>query len=190
MSAADHARKRAFTVVFVTTEPGAIRRLRALLKTAKRRDALTCTNTREISPAKFSHSRSAPVVGCEQARREVKTMDMRKYSGSGFLKVPDIAASGPRQVTIVDVSEGKFGKPDVEFGDGSKLGLNATNNRTLVTAYGTDSDDWINKQVELVVGEVEYQGTPKACILIKPISRPIAKKAPAPEPNLDDQIPF
>jgi hypothetical protein len=129
-------------------------------------------------------------VGCKQARREVKTMDMRKYSGSAFLKVADIEASGPRRVTIVDVSEGKFGKPDVEFDDGSKIGLNATNNRTLVTAYGADSEGWIDKKVELVAGEVEYQGSPKACILIKPISRPIAKKAPAPEPGMDDEIPF
>jgi hypothetical protein len=128
-------------------------------------------------------------VGCKQARREDKTMDMRQYSGSGFLKVADIEASGPRRLTIVDVAEGKFGKPDIEFDDGSKVGVNATNNRALIAAYGSNSD-WIGKHVQLVVGEIPYQGTPKACVLIRPVSPPIAKKAPPSEPAMNDEIPF
>src|SRR6516162_8444089 len=136
-----------------------------------------------------SHRRPAPAVGCTQVRREDKTMDMRQYSGSGFLKVADIEASGPRRLTIVDVAEGRFGKPDIEFDDGSKVGVNATNNRVLIAAYGSDSDNWIGKHVQLVVGEVLYQGTPKASVLIRPVSQPIAKKAP-PGPDMDDFIPF
>jgi hypothetical protein len=116
-------------------------------------------------------------------------MDMTQYSGSGFLKVADIEASGPRRLTIVDVAEGRFGKPDIEFDDGSKVGVNATNNRTLIAAYGANSDNWIGKHVQLVVGEVPYQGTPKACILVRPLSKPIEKK-PEPSPDMDDFIPF
>ena len=136
-----------------------------------------------------SHRRPAPAVGCTQVRREDKTMDMRQYSGSGFLKVADIEASGPRRLTIVDVAEGRFGKPDIEFDDGSKVGVNATNNRALIAAYGSDSDNWIGKHVQLVVGEVVYQGDVKACILVRPLSKPIEKK-PAPSPDMDDSIPF
>ena len=72
-------------------------------------------------------------------------MDMRKYSGTVFLKPGDVKA-GPLRVVIVAVTEGKFGRPDLEFSDGTKLSVNATNNRTLVTSYGGESDDWINRR--------------------------------------------
>jgi hypothetical protein len=116
-------------------------------------------------------------------------MDMRRYSGSAFLKVDDIKASGPRRVVIADVKEGKYGRPDIEFDDGSKIGVNATNNRALVNAYGRNSDSWLNKQVELAIGEVKYQAEATAYIMIKPISQPVEKKEPPP-PSIDDEIPF
>src|SRR5262249_57941157 len=89
-------------------------------------------------------------------------MDMSKYVGGLFLKVDDIKASGPIRMRIVDVSEGRFDKPDLTFDDGSKLGCNATNGRVLAKAWGFDSDDWIDKEVELAVGETEYQGRTQA----------------------------
>jgi hypothetical protein len=119
-----------------------------------------------------------------------KNMDMQKYSGSTFLKVDDLRASGPRRVAIADVREGKYGRPDMEFDDGSKIGVNATNAKALVNAYGRNSDSWLNKQVELAIGEVKYQGEPKACIIITPISRPTEKKDPPAPPSMDDEIPF
>jgi hypothetical protein len=70
-------------------------------------------------------------------------MDMSPYSGAAFLKVGDVKVNGPIRVTIVDVQVGKYGKPDLTFDDGSKLSLNATNNRILCHAYGMESDDWI-----------------------------------------------
>jgi hypothetical protein len=116
-------------------------------------------------------------------------MDMFKYVGGRFLKVDDIKANGPVRVKIVDVSEGRYDKPDLTFDDGSKLGCNATNGSALARAYGFDSDDWINKEVELVVGEIPYQGKPQAAILVKPITPPIENKKP-PKPDFDDSIPF
>lgn len=124
-------------------------------------------------------------------------MDMRKFSGSGFLKVADLEANGPLRVVIADVREGKYGKPDLEFDDGSKLSVNATNNRTLVNAYGGNSDDWLGQEIELGLGQVEYQGTLQESILVKPISRPTEKRPlPQAKPrkalvsNLDDEVPF
>jgi hypothetical protein len=123
-------------------------------------------------------------------------MDMRKYSGTAFLKVGDVRA-GPLHVRIVDVEEGKYGRPDLEFDDGTKLSVNATNNRTLVGAYGGDSDDWINKEIELSLGQAEYQGEAKESILVKPISPPIERTkptagsgAPGRGDDMDDEIPF
>src|SRR5262245_50484823 len=105
-------------------------------------------------------------------------MDVSKYVGSVFLKVDDIKASS-RRVTIVDVVEGRFGKLDLHFDDGTCLSCNATNSRMLARAYGMDSDDWTDKQVELVVGEIKSDGKMNEAILVKPISPPIENKAPA-----------
>jgi hypothetical protein len=109
-------------------------------------------------------------------------MDMRKYSGSAFRKVGDVRA-GSLRVVITGIAEGKYGRPDLEFDDGTKLSLNATNNRTLVSAYGGESDDWINKEIELSLGEVEYNGEMQETIIVTPVSPPIEKKPPAPKPQ-------
>ena len=53
-------------------------------------------------------------------------MDMSKYMGNVFLKVDDVKASGPIQVRITDISEGRFGKPDLTFHDRTQLSLNTT----------------------------------------------------------------
>ena len=128
-------------------------------------------------------------------------MDMRKYSSAAFLKVGDIQASGPRRVVIVDVTEGKYEKPDLEFDDGTKLSVNATNNRTLMSAYGWESTGWLDKEIELSVGPLKYQGELQDSIVVKPISPPIEKQPPPPKPkdgsgegskrgDMDDEIPF
>jgi hypothetical protein len=149
---------------------------------------------RIASAAAFVSSRSvAQIETRNQGRRkkEEKSMDMSKYLGSVFLKVDDIKKTGPVQVTITDVSEGRFGKPDLTFDDGTCLSCNATNGRVLARAYGMDSDDWIDKRVELAVGEIKYDGKMNEAILVKPISPPIENKAPPKRSNdIDDAIPF
>jgi hypothetical protein len=120
-------------------------------------------------------------------------MDISKYYGSVFLKIEDIKAGGPRRVTIIDVQEGRYDKPDLHFDDDTCMGCNATNCRTLAKAYGTESDDWIGKEVKLTVGEVKYQGKLQEAILVTPISPPGNKRPPKPEPKADfgdDSIPF
>ena len=117
-------------------------------------------------------------------------MDMSKYIGGLFLKVDDIKVNGSVRVRITDVSEGRFDKPDLTFDDGTRLSCNTTNGRVLTRAYGFESDDWIDKEVELVVGEIQYQGKPQEAILIKPISPPIESKAPPKCDDPNDSIPF
>jgi hypothetical protein len=116
-------------------------------------------------------------------------MDMSKYSGNVFLKVEDIKASGPIQVTITCVSEGRFGRPDLAFNDGTKLSLNGTNNGALLRAYGKESGDWIDKLIELRVGDLKYDGELREGILVKPLSPLIEKKA-LPPSQFGDEIPF
>jgi hypothetical protein len=61
-----------------------------------------------------------------------KQMDASKYYGSVFLKIDDVKAAGGKiRATIASVEEGKFGKPDITFENGMKLGANATNTRRL-----------------------------------------------------------
>jgi hypothetical protein len=118
-------------------------------------------------------------------------MDMSKYTGALFLKVADIKGNKHR-VKIVDVREGKFEKPDLTFDDGTRLSCNATNGRTLARFYGFDSNDWIDKEIELFVGTLEYQGKAQEAILIKPISPPLEKpKQNSSEDDFGrDEIPF
>ena len=86
----------------------------------------------------------ALVTGSQtSAPREITTMDITKYLGKAFLKVDDVKISGPTQVVIEDVVEGQYGKLNLIFDDGTRLGLNTTNTRALAKAYGTDDDLWI-----------------------------------------------
>jgi hypothetical protein len=192
--------KGASFVVTFTAAPGSdgIRALRGVLKLALRRFGLRAISICEHTAPKISRSRTAQAARTAHARRQETTimgLDMRKYSGTAFIKPGDVKA-GPLRVVIVDVTEGKYGRPDLEFDDGTKLSLNATNNRTLVTAYGSNSDDFINKEIELSLGEVEYNGEMQETVIVKPISPPVEKKPPPPKPknssggDMDDEVPF
>jgi hypothetical protein len=98
------------------------------------------------------------------------TMDITKYLGSAFLRVGDVKVNGPIRMVIESVTEGRFDKPDLTFDDGTRLSLNVTNTRTLARAYGTDGAGWIGKEIELYLGETEYEGKLQESILVKPIS--------------------
>ena len=122
-------------------------------------------------------------------------MDMRKYSGSAFLKPDDV---GPAHFGRRSSISRKYGKPDLEFDDGTKLGVNSTRNRALINAYGGESDGWLKKEIELSLGEAEYQGEMQESIVVKPISPAIKKKPSPPKPkpksegggDMNDEIPF
>jgi hypothetical protein len=123
-------------------------------------------------------------------------MDMRKFNGGGFLKIEDVRAQ-PLTLRIVDIAEGQYGRPDVEFDDGTKLSLNVTNNRTLTREFGFESTAWLGKQVELSLGETMFEGKSQESIIVKPIaSSPLTENAPLPQPmkkrngDMDDDIPF
>jgi hypothetical protein len=120
-------------------------------------------------------------------------MDMRKFSGGNFLKVDDVRDAPLREI-IPNIKIGKFDKPDLHCESGDCLSLNATNTHTLIRAFGPNSDDWIGKEIELYVGEIEFQNKPIDAVLVRPISPPLAaaertKPAPAHD-QMDDEIVF
>jgi hypothetical protein len=178
-----NTRERSATTFVVTLKPAVagidgIRALRATLKFALRRFGLCAVDIREHAITGASRRHPAQVTGATQARQqEMIIMDMSKYLGSAFLKVGDVKAGLIRSV-VADITEGKYGKPDVTFDDGTRLSLNVTNTRILARAYGTDDADWIGKEIELYLGKIDYQGEPQESILVKPISPPIEKKPP------------
>lgn len=112
-------------------------------------------------------------------------MDMRKYSGETFIKVVDVQG-GPFRAKIAAVKEGQYGRPNLVFESGEILTLNATNNKILMRAYGPNSEDWIGKEIELFLGEIEYQKKMQEAVMVRPISPPLK---PA-KTEFDDTIPF
>jgi hypothetical protein len=119
-------------------------------------------------------------------------MDMSKFGGDQYLKVEDIRASGPVRVTIEAVSAGNFDKPVASLSDGSTVQLNVSNTRTLIRVWGKNSEDWVGREIDLSIGQVDFRGEPTDSIVISPASAaiPIGERKPPVEPNIDDDIPF
>jgi hypothetical protein len=148
-------------------------------------------------------------VGGSNARAErIKIMDMRKYATEHFVNTDDVR-DNPIEDQIAVVKDGKYDKPNVVFESGDVLSLNATNRKTLVRAYGNESDLWIGKMIRMFLGMIEYQGSDHEAVLIEPISPPLkdgkadkadkadkvnkANKATdqkKPAVDFDDEIPF
>ncbi len=96
-------------------------------------------------------------------------MNMSKFSGENFVKVNDVR-DGSMEGKIAGVREGKYGKPDLILASGDVLSLNVTNNKTLIRAYGSNSDDWVGKEVELFLGKIPFNGVDNDAVLVKAIS--------------------
>jgi hypothetical protein len=56
----------------------------------------------------------------------------------------------------------------VTFDDGTRLGLNKTNVRALVKAFGKDDAGWTGRVVELYGGVVRFQDQSFDTVLINP----------------------
>jgi hypothetical protein len=116
---------------------------------------------------------------------------MKKYASEHFIKIDDVR-DGPIDGQIAAVRDGKYDKPDLIFESGDVLSLNATNRKALTRAYGTESDYWIGKQIEMFLGQIKYNGTYNDAVLVKPISLPLkdAKADTDQEKPLNDDILF
>jgi hypothetical protein len=124
-------------------------------------------------------------------------MDVSKYLGSQYLKVANMPKDGFKAKIVAITPNTKFDKVELVLSEGSTLLLNMTNVQTLARAYGCESDDWVDREIGLFVGETEYKDEMVPTILIEPISDgPKNKKAATPQPkkkpppDMDDEIPF
>ena len=142
-------------------------------------------------------------------------VDVRKYAAGAYLKPADVEEAGgtmTRQIINAEETEGKFGpKLDLWFLDGTKLSLSGKNVGELMRVYGTDSDDWLEKTVELHVEEFENRNgntgkmivltatdpevpreqRPKLTTLTPPPREPPPpKRNGSTRDDMDDEIPF
>ena len=117
-------------------------------------------------------------------------VDYRDYVENIFRKAEDFADGEIVEATIKKVQQGKFDKLVLTFHDGTLLSFNAGNGKRLAAAYGFNTDEWLEKAVELSVGTVLFKNEPMASVILKPITaRP--PKPTKPDPDLiDDDIPF
>jgi hypothetical protein len=113
-------------------------------------------------------------------------MDMRKYS-AGIITSDDLH-DGPQTEKIINIYENEKHKCAVlEFESGNQLYLWGNLARVLYKAWGYDSGDWLNQEVELKLGHyLDKKAVPpteKDCIVIRAVS-------PAkPKPNGGTPVP-
>ena len=130
---------------------------------------------------------------------------------SKWIKAEDLD-SGPqtlaiRELVVEEIGQGKQREPKgvLYFQNRNKgLVLNVTNCRTIEDAYGTESDNWVGKPVELFSTETDFQGKRVPCVRVRipketsadellsedPVNAPIkpATKAEL-DAELNDEIP-
>jgi hypothetical protein len=107
--------------------------------------------------------------------------DMLKYTGSAFINPGDVKE-------LADPGDDrrrrgrKIRQTELIFDDGTKLSVNATNAKVLIRGYGREGEDWIDKKIELCLGELEYDDKANEAVLVKPILSPVEKKK-SPDPR-------
>ena len=114
-------------------------------------------------------------------------MDMTQFAGSesNWLKAEDIKGKNVKAV-ISSVGATHFeangdkpaqDKAHLKF-EGREKGviLNATNTRTLITAYGKDSDKWVGKEIGLTTKDYEGFGSGIVVVIL--------------DAEFEDDIPF
>ena len=112
-------------------------------------------------------------------------MDMNQFQAGNWLNA---AALGPhpRQLVIQAVTpqvvdEGNPPKPVVMFmGEPRGLPLNKTNLTKLITAFGSESDAWVGKTIEVYTEPVNFQGQMVQGVRMRlpaPVQQPVQQPA-------------
>jgi hypothetical protein len=132
-------------------------------------------------------------------------MDMTKWSNNSFLK-PDDVRDQPRKEQIVGVKppneNDRFPKPNAIFKSGKMVGLNKISVGALMVEFGAESNDWLDKYVEVRLETLDLASGPVEMIVVRPLNsaaprsnsaKTPAQKAPIARPSsadMDDEIPF
>jgi len=115
-------------------------------------------------------------------------VDVTKYASARFIKLEDVQDQ-PRRETIVEVTEGQYGKLVLKFKSGRRFSLNGTNVSIMIAAFGDESDHWGGVEIELYAGETKYNGDARATVLIRPPPRRDGQPKSA-TAEFNDEIPY
>src|SRR5262245_2326217 len=114
-------------------------------------------------------------VTATSVTRGNKSMDSSKFSNSTRITVNSLG-DDVRQETIVEAEVGQFKKLELVLRSGGRFSLNATNLKKMQKAYGKETDDWMGKEVKLVVGEVTFKGEQVESVVLTPVTPPTANR--------------
>jgi hypothetical protein len=115
---------------------------------------------------------------------------------------PDQVRDGPITTRVLSVFEHeRYERPVLELEIGSQFMLNEGNNNTLINAWGTESADWIGKELVLELGHwKDWRADPpeeKETVKVRAISpgngaaaKPLPPSTVPPKADPDDEIPF
>lgn len=132
-------------------------------------------------------------------------MELSNVFGGDHLKATDLQGNEPT-VVIADVQMKKFdnGNKLVISFEGKKKSLvcNKTNANRIAHAFGTNTDNWIGKEITLFTDLVDFQGNTVEAIRIRTKKAPVRqasadmvpdqprRAAPVQNDVADDEIPF
>ena len=120
-------------------------------------------------------------------------VDMSKYASRSFINLEHIRRHGPVEGVITEILIGKYDKLNLFLESGDVFSVNKQNSRTLVEAFGKDSDAAVGHRIRLEEGTLnDNQGQPCEAVVIVVLDlneNEEAEAKPKPEKH-DDQIPF
>lgn len=103
-------------------------------------------------------------------------MKLNEMFPSNLLKAQDVTDAGgemPLTIEKVEIKEfdsdggGKERKPIIYFKEGKQMVCNKTNGNAIAELYGDETDNWIGKEIILVVRDVDFQGKSTPAIRVK-----------------------
>ena len=117
-------------------------------------------------------------------------MELSSVFGGDSLKAADLQGAEPTvTIATVDVKEFDKGRKLIITFVGKKkcLVANKTNCNRIAFAYGTDTDNWIGKKIQLYTDLVDFQGKAVEAIRVRPVKAQVAAPKPQPTP-FDDSV--
>lgn len=103
-------------------------------------------------------------------------MKLNEMFPSNLLKAQDVTDAGgemPLTIEKVEIKEfdtdagGKERKPIIHFKEGKQMVCNKTNGNAIAELYGDETDNWLGKEIVLVVRDVDFQGKSTPAIRVK-----------------------
>ena len=103
-------------------------------------------------------------------------MKLTEMFPSNLLKAQDVTDAGGEMVLVIKNVEmrefdtddgGKERKPVVHFDGEKRMVLNKTNAGIIAALHGDDTDLWLNKEVTLIVQEVQFGNKMTPAIRVK-----------------------